>query len=207
MRKIRNVFLQGLVAALPAAITLYLVYWLALTAERFFGSLIRWFIPDAWYLPGLGIACGIGAVFLLGLLLNAWAVRQLFDFGERVMARIPLLKSVYLGVRDLMEFVSGQKPASEPQQVVAFEVGAGAHVIGLVTRRNLELSGMGDNNLVAVYFPMSYQVGGYTLYLPADRLKALDMGVEDAMRMILTGGMVREQPGTTVAPRSAEEKS
>ena len=66
-----------------------------------------------------------------------------------------------------------------------------ARLIGFVTRESapeLEPRATADG-LVGVYFPMSYQIGGYTLYLPRARLTPLDIGVEEAMRLVLTGGM------------------
>jgi uncharacterized membrane protein len=63
-------------------------------------------------------------------------------------------------------------------------------VIGFVTQENATLPGLGtDEELVAVYMPMSYQIGGYTLYLPRDRIEPTDLTVEAAMRIVLTGGI------------------
>jgi uncharacterized membrane protein len=63
-------------------------------------------------------------------------------------------------------------------------------VIGFVTQENAKLPGIGtDTSLVAVYLPMSYQIGGYTLYLPRDRIQPTELSVEAAMRIVLTGGL------------------
>ncbi len=59
-----------------------------------------------------------------------------------------------------------------------------------MTQENANVPGLGtDESLVAVYLPMSYQIGGYTLYLPRDRIQPTDLTVEAAMRIVLTGGL------------------
>lgn len=192
MQRLRNIFLQGLAAVLPISVTLALLYWLATTAERFLSPAIHLLLPDRYYLPGLGILCGIGLIFLLGLLLNAFVIRALFDWTERTIARIPLIKGLYSGVRDLFGlFAAGNNRAIEEEQVVALELN-GARMIGLVTARDIRLPRRdrpADELLVAVYLPFGYQIGGHTLFLPRERLEPLDMGVEEAMRLVLTGGI------------------
>jgi uncharacterized membrane protein len=79
------------------------------------------------------------------------------------------------------------------------DLGEGARAIGFVTRKDCsglpaQVAGPG---CVAVYFPMSYQIGGYTLYLPREKLRTVDMPIEEAMRLALTAGV-----STTAAPRA-----
>ena len=68
---------------------------------------------------------------------------------------------------------------------------ADVHAIGFVTREDVPvaLEAHGGRDLVTVYFPMSYAFGGYTLYLPRDRVHPLDISVEDAMRLAITAGL------------------
>lgn len=192
MQRLRNIFLQGLAAVLPISITLYLLYWLAVSAERLLSPAIHLLLPDQYYLPGLGILCGIGLIFALGLLLNALVIRALFNWAETRIAKIPLIKGLYSAIRDLLGLFSASSSRSiEEEQVVAIELG-GARMIGLVTARDIVLPRRdlpNDEQWVAVYFPLSYQIGGHTLFLPRERLEPLDLTVEEAMRMVLTGGI------------------
>jgi uncharacterized membrane protein len=103
--------------------------------------------------------------------------------------RVPVLKTIYGAVRDLTSLVRVGDRGGELQRVVLVDVGPG-QVIGFVTQESASLPGMTeDAGLVAVYMPMSYQIGGYTLYLPRDRLHPTDLSVEQAMRIVLTGGL------------------
>ena len=77
MRKIWNTMLKGLVAILPIGLTLYVVYWLAVTAERLFSGVIKLLIPEpAAYWPGLGLLTGLVVLYLVGLAVNAYVVQQ-----------------------------------------------------------------------------------------------------------------------------------
>jgi uncharacterized membrane protein len=190
-------FLSGLVTVLPVAVTAYLVWWLVRTSESLFGGMARVVLPTDWYFPGLGLVLAIGLVFLVGAFLNAWLFRVLVELGERVVERIPIIKTIYGGVRDLFRFLSTSGTTGESKTVVSVEIQSDVWLVGFVTDHDAaqtlpEVSG-GDDDvpLVAVYLPMGYQVGGYTLYLPASRVQSLDLSVEEAMRMVLTAGIDR----------------
>lgn len=193
-----RLFLSGLVAVLPVAVTLYLVLWILTTAESFFGAMTRLVLPDSWYLPGLGLLTAIGVILLAGAVLKAWLIDRLFHWGVSQLERIPLVKTVYIGVRDLMTFISRSDQRSDLGQVVLVEIQPEFHVIGFVTDRDPasgipELAAEYESRVVAVYMPMGYQIGGYTLYLPEHRLKPVDLSVEDALRVVLTANVNRPQ--------------
>ncbi|MDZ7829866.1 MAG: DUF502 domain-containing protein [Halofilum sp. (in: g-proteobacteria)] len=191
-------FLAGLATVLPIALTAYVIIWLAGVAESVFGVMARFVLPEGWYLPGIGVVMGVALVFLVGVFINAWIVSGLIAFGERLLERIPLVKTLYGGLRDLSRFLSRDSGDSELKHVVSVEVQPDVHLIGFVTDDEAaqalpELARHEDDRLVSVYLPMGYQVGGYTLYLPVSRLKTLDLRVDEAMRMVLTAGVNRPE--------------
>lgn len=189
MKMISKRLLAGLVAILPVVVTVYLLYWLATSAETFLGRFIQMILPRGWYVPGMGVAAGMLLVFLVGILMQAWVVRTLVSWAERIVYRVPLIKTVYGSVRDLLSFlVQGQDPGL--RQVVAVTFGE-SKVIGFVTREDLtDLPGeIGGEDIIAVYLPMSYQIGGYTVLVPRSAVQPVDMSLEKATRFILTGGV------------------
>lgn len=193
-------FLAGLATVLPIALTVYVIIWLAGVAESVFGVMARFVLPAGWYVPGIGVVMGVALVFLVGVFINAWLVSGLIAFGERLLERIPLVKTLYGGLRDLSRFLSRGDSDRDLKHVVSVEVQPDVHLIGFVTddeaaRALPELVRENDDRLVSVYLPMGYQVGGYTLYLPVSRLKTLDLRVDDAMRMVLTAGVNRPERG------------
>lgn len=191
-------FLAGLATLLPIAITLYAVWWLVHWAERFFGGIARVLLPEGWYLPGTGFVLAVGVVFLFGVFLNAWLFSRLVAFGEGVLERIPVVKTLYTGLRDLSRFLSRRRERSDLKHVVSIEIQPDTHMLGFVTDKDAgrslpELARSGEDPLVAVYVPLGYQIGGHTLYLPASRLTQIDLSIEEAMRVVLTAGVNRPQ--------------
>lgn len=191
MKKLSGVFLTGLAAILPIAITLYLLYWIGGSAEALLGSLLRWMLPADIYVPGMGLAAGVLLILLLGLLLNAYLVRKLWDWIEELLVRIPLVSAIFSATQDVMRFFS---PAAQKDmgQVVMVPLGdTGYRILGFVTRQDTTdlPDGMGDADTIAVYTPLSYQIGGYTLLVRRDQVTLIDMSVEQAMRFALTAGL------------------
>ena len=190
MRYFWNILLKGLGAVLPVGLTLYLVWWLGVTVERLLRPLITWWLPESTYWPGMGLLLGLGLLFCIGLLVNAWLIRHLLRAGEAWIERIPLVKSVHGALRDFIQFFSAADQRRDLKQVVLVKFEE-VRLLGFITSEDLgDLSvPQGDEEMVGVYFPMSYQIGGYTLYLPRSRLQSLDIPVEDAMRRVLTAGL------------------
>jgi len=195
MRRLWNTFLKGLVAILPVTLTVYLVYWLGSTAEAILSGPLRKLLPDDNYWPGLGLLVGFLVVLLVGVLVNAYVVRSVFRLGEALLARIPVVKTIFGAFKDITGFLLAGGRARDLKRVVLWRVGA-AQVIGFVTEEqvSMRLFGAAAAGLVAVYFPMSYQIGGYTLYLPMEELTETDLSVEEGMRMVLIGGVTSHAP-------------
>jgi len=190
IRALRNTFLTGLAVVLPIVVTAWVLWWLGVTLERWLGNVYRFLLSEQIYFPGLGILLGIGLIFLVGLLAKAWLFRTLFDWSGDLLNRIPLVKTIFGATQDFMRFVSGDE-GEDFDRVVAVQFDSPSmKLIGFVTREDFsQVPGLVGDDEVAVFFPMSYQIGGYTLFLPKSRLEPVDMTAEDAMRMILTAGL------------------
>jgi len=189
MKKIGSILLKGLVTILPIGLTAYFVYWLGVTTESLLSKPIRWAIGDDNYWPGMGLITGFVVLFLIGLAVNQFLVRRVLGFGEELLLRVPVVKTVYSAIRDMTRLVNTEKKKGDLDRVVTLDFGFGK-LIGFVTQEHASTLGIGgDDDLVAVYLPMSYQIGGYTVYLPRSRLTETELSVEQAMRIVLTGGV------------------
>jgi uncharacterized membrane protein len=205
MRKIWNTMLKGLVAILPIGLTVYLVYWLALTAERLFSRALKPLLPEAAYWPGMGLLAGLVVLYLAGLAVNAYVVRRALRVGDRLFARIPLVKTIYMAIRDFMRFFPSSGQGGDLKRVVLVPFGPGK-AIGFVTAESSAALGLepGAADAVAVYLPMSYMVGGYTVFLQRELLESTTLSVEAGMRIALMGGVQGAQgmePATVASHR------
>lgn len=194
-KMLSKIFLQGLAVVLPITITLAVIYWFASTAETFLGGLVQFLAPGWRYWTGLGVLIGLVLVFAAGLMMNAWITRRLLVHAEAVMGRIPVVKSIYGSLRDLAKFLSRDGSKNGFHQVVMVSVTDQIRLLGFVTREDFANlpDKLGASDTVGVYLPMSYQIGGYTVFLPRSAIEPIDMSVEDAMRFTLTAGMSNAQ--------------
>jgi uncharacterized membrane protein len=191
LKSISKTLLTGFVTILPVVLTLYLFYWLAVSAESVLGRLIQLMLPDYLYWPGMGVIAGLAVVFAVGLLMHAYVVQRLFAKGEQVLYHLPLIKTIYRSIRDFLEYFSPTRE-KEFEQVVAISFGdTGMQVIGFVTQvlpENMP-EDFREKDSILVYLPLSYMIGGYAVLVPRSAVRPLDMNMEEAMRFTLTAGV------------------
>ena len=191
MQTIGKFFLKGLAVGIPIILTLAILWWLAVAAERRLGQLLRYVLLDDWYLPGMGLLAGIILVILVGMLSQVLIFQKLFTWGERLLARVPLVKTVYPAIRDFVNYFSRGGQGEFNRVALVNLPGQEFKMVGFITRD--DFTGLNlpaaINDKIAVYLPMSYQIGGYTLYLPVECVEPMDISFEDAMRLTLTGGV------------------
>jgi len=194
VKKLGTLFLQGLIAILPIALTVYLVYWLAAAAESVLGQAMRFAVGDQYYIPGLGVLGGFLITLGVGVLLRIWLFRSVFSLGETLLERIPGIKSLYGSIRDMVGLIYATKQKEFDQTVMVTLADGNMRLMGLVTREDFRdlPAGIGDEQTVAVYLPMSYQLGGFTVMVPKARITPIDMRIDQAMQFLLTAGVSAE---------------
>ena len=192
--RIGRIFATGLLTVLPIIVTIYFTVWFLTVLERFFGKQVMFLIPDEWYRTGMGLLVAVGVVFLVGILMHAILFRRLFGWAENLLLEVPLVRSVYAAMRDLTGlFADNKEPAL---QVVSLDLPGNMRVLGFITRADFSdgPSGIAGADEVAVYLPMSYQVGGYTVLVPKSACTPVNMSREDALKFILTAGLKSTSP-------------
>ena len=204
----RNV-LTGLITTVPIVLTFYLLYWLVVSAEAVLGGVLTRVLPADWYRPGMGVVTGVALLFVVGVLMHNYVVQAIFARGEQLFYRIPLVKMIYPALRDFMDYFSPVKK-KEFQQVVVVTLPGDFKALGLVTRADMERlpTGFNDSDSLLVYLPMAYMIGGYALLVQRHNIAPVDMGMEEAMRFILTAGVTGGGAGgaasTVRAPRAGD---
>ncbi|MES0328435.1 MAG: DUF502 domain-containing protein [Gammaproteobacteria bacterium] len=188
LKAISRILLTGFITLLPVVLTAYLMYWLAVTSEQLMGDMLHLVIPETFYFPGIGMLAGLLLMFIVGLLMKAYLVRRVFGWGEKLLYRLPLIKSIYRAFRDLFDFMSPKKEGMG--EVVAVTIN-NIQVIGFITQENKNRlpEAFRENDSVLVYLPMSYMVGGYTIFVSRESVRPLNMSMDEAMRFVLTAGI------------------
>lgn len=188
MKQLQKIFLQGLVTFLPIALTIYIIYAGISIVDSLLGDSLRHVLP--MYIPGLGFLLTILLIFLLGFILNNLIAAGVFHKLEYRLLKVPYIKAIYGPLRDLMNLFS-KDGGHGMRTVVLVDMGeSGIRALGLVTREHFKDVPAIDANAgdrVAVYIPMSYGLGGFTLMVPRSKITPLDMPIEKAMSLAITG--------------------
>jgi uncharacterized membrane protein len=188
MKRTLKLVLQGLITVLPLLLTAYCVIWLLSFIEEMSKTLLLTVVPEDHYLPGMGIVAGLLVLFLIGLMVNTYGMQYLVRLGNQIMESIPFVKSIYGAIQDIMSVFS-LNSKKEMKSVVSVEVAKGMKLIGFITGEQAGQKLYPDQDRVGVYLPMSYQIGGFTVYIERDKITPLDIPIEDAMRIAITGGV------------------
>lgn len=196
MKRFYQYFFRGLFAILPVGLTVYVLYLCAFWIDSIAMSVARPLIGD-FYLPGLGIALSVGLIVGIGFLVSQPYAARLMSWVELPFTNVPVVKSIYSSLKNFADFFSTQKKDS--QQVVILRMpGHEMSIVGLVTRQNMQglPAGMAQGDPVAVYLPMGYMIGGYTLFVPRSWIEPIEMSVEEAMRSTLIAWMAAKPADT-----------
>ena len=194
MNSLGKLFLQGLVVIIPVTLTLAILWWMAIGAEQFLGGILMMILPEGWYIPGMGVISAVAITILIGLLSQVLLFQKLFAIPDAIFKRLPLVKTIYTAFKDFIDYLSPDSKVGMSKVVMIKLPGQEYELIGFVTREDfsrlpIELR---VDDPIAVYLPMSYMVGGYTLFLPRSCLTPVDMSFEDGMKLVLTGAVSRE---------------
>ncbi len=196
MENIRQIFFRGLLTLMPIALTIYILYAGLLIVENALGSVLRQILPPENYIPGYGSVSTILLIFIFGLLLNNLVIKGLLNGIEKRLMGVPLFKAIYSPLRDLMNLFSKKGSGDIKSVVLAQLTPNGPKAMGLVTRETFnDITAFGPHteNHVAVFFPLSYGLGGFTFLLPTSALTPLNIPIEKAMSLAITGWVKTDQ--------------
>ena len=203
MTRLRNYFLTGIIVTAPLAITAYLAW----TIIHWVDSWVKPYIPDRYnpdhYLPfavpGFGLVVALLMITLIGFVTASFVGRTIVGFGERLLNRMPLIRNVYRGLKQIFETVLANR-SDLFNKVALFEYPRkGAWSIVFIAKQqeseiNAALSGR-HGRTVAVFRPITPNVTtGYLLYVDESDLIPLDMSVEDAAKVLISAGLVTPEP-------------
>ncbi len=197
--RLRGYFLAGLLLAAPLAVTIGVAVWFV----DFIDSRV---LPSTFRIPGFGLLVVISAITLIGWFASGFLGRVVHSVGDRIVSRIPVLRTVYGATKQIFESVLAQK-SNAFREVALFEYPRkGVWSIGFLTGTTAgEVQHRTQAQTVNVFLPTTPNpTSGYLLFVPRQDLIILDMSVEDGIKMVVSGGIVTP-PFSALPP--AEEPS
>jgi uncharacterized membrane protein len=193
-RSVRRYLVAGVLVWLPILATIWVVSFMLRIMDSTLLLLPPAYRPEAlvgFSLPGVGALFALIVLLLTGLLVTNLIGRRLVVWGEDLLNRIPLVRTVYGGVKSFAESVFSQ--SNSFRQVVMVEYPrAGTWSIGFLTAEDVpEISDKMGEPHAAVYISAALNAtAGYLVFVPRRQVVALDMSVDEAMKMIITCGVV-----------------
>lgn len=160
------------------------------------GSFLRSMLPIGYYIPGLGLILTILIIYLFGWMLENFITQRVLSSAQKILTQVPFIRTIYSPLKDLMNlFANSDKNGMK--NVVLVEAQDGIQILGLMTRDQFEDIQTGNitdfENKVAVYIPLSYALGGYTVLVPKNKIKLIDIPTEKAMSLAITGWVKTEK--------------
>lgn len=194
-KKIKNIFLTGLAVIVPIGVTIYILFFLIAMMDGFLAIIPAAIHPDkvlGFRVPGLGVIFTLLLIFFIGLITKSWIGNRVVSLGERIFSRIPVVRSIYQSTKQLVDALFTAKAGSF-QRVVFFEYPRrGVYTVGFVTgSARRALAGMGEENYLNVFVPTTPNpTSGYYLVVPERDVISTDMTVEEAFKLVISGGLV-----------------
>jgi uncharacterized membrane protein len=189
MRRLRNAFVTGLLVLMPLMATVDILRWFF----QFIDQAVRNYLPhlpfDFW---GLGILVSVVLITLTGLLTHNYVGRWIIALADRTVRRFPLVGGIYGGIKKFLETVFSPSSNQFKHAVLVEFPSPGFHSIGFVTGDpDPVLLTHFDQPMMNIFIPLvPNPISGYYVLVPADKVKPLNLTVQEALRMAISMGIV-----------------
>lgn len=177
LRRVLRYFFSGTLFIVPLVATAYFIF----VSFRWLDNLLN--LPY----PGLGFAIILFAITAFGYLTTNFAFKTAADWFDRGMNRIPLVKLIYSAVKDLLNAFVGDKKKFNKPVLVRINKDNNLYQVGFITQP--DLTDLGLQDMVAVYFPHSYAFSGFHYFVAKENIQPLNVPGPTAMKFIISGGV------------------
>jgi uncharacterized membrane protein len=216
MARLRNYFLTGFIVCAPLAITAYLTWSFIGWAD----SWVKPYIPPAYnpdsYLPfaipGFGLIVALVLITLIGFLTANFIGRTIVGYGEELLGRMPFVRSVYRGLKQILETVLSERSNTfKKVGLIEYPRKGLWAIVFIATEGQGEVQAMLDDaagQTIAVFLPTTPNpTSGFLLYVPATDIVPLEMTVEDGAKLVISAGLVSPAYHKKTAALAAEARA
>jgi len=197
LSKLRKYFISGLLAFLPLALSVYLFIWVINFADGLLGKhidpLLRKYL--GFYIPGLGLILGIVLIILIGFVVTRYFGMKIQQTLEKMFLRLPFFKQVYPAVKEIADFFFSRGKLKFKTVVLVEYPRKGIYSFGFLTNESSRrINDHLKNDMCNIFIPSAPgPVTGFVLVVPRSDIVFTDISVEEAVRFIMSGGVVNPQ--------------
>jgi uncharacterized membrane protein len=204
-RAMRRYFMSGLLIWIPIIATVAVVHFILDLLDGLMGWLPRQWQFQAWtgwHVPGAGAVLALVVLLLTGLLVTNIIGRTLVDLWEELMHRIPFVRAIYGGVKSFSSSLLSNQGSSFKKVLLVQYPRAGVWSVGFQTAADIpEITARTGAPQVCVFIPTTPNpTSGFIIMVPRSEIIELAMSIDDAMKMVITLGVVTPQHPPAVAP-------
>jgi uncharacterized membrane protein len=203
--RLRNYFLTGLIVGGPLAITLYITWWFIKLVDAWVKPFVpRAYLPESYLpftIPGFGLIVALTALTLLGFLTANLVGRSFINLGETALDRMPVIRGIYRGVKQIFETVFKQDGNSFRQVGLIEWPGEGLWSLCFITEpaQGALASALPGEEHLCVFVPCTPNTTtGYLVIMERSRVKEVDLTTDEAFKLLMSMGII--QPMDRVAP-------
>ena len=213
MGRIRSWFFTGLVVTAPVLLTIYITWSAIEIIDGQVANLLPHFAETAYSdIPGIGLLIGVALITVIGALAAGFMGRWLINFGESLLNRMPVVRSIYGATKQILETVVSAQSDAFREVVLVEYPRKELWVIGFVTGNTKgEVDTLIDHDMVNVFIPTTPNpTSGFLLFCPKKEVIFLQMEVEEAVKMVVSGGIVTppdRSGGKIIAKTAAPKKT
>lgn len=195
--KLRTYFFTGILVLFPLIATIYILWYVFSFLENLLDPILFYFLGRSF--PGLGFFLSLILILLIGLFGRNILGKKIISFGERLLFRIPLVRTIYTTVKQIMEALFGGRTYVFEKVVLIEYPRRGLFQLGFVTREVAkELNRLTNQELINVFVPTTPNpTSGMLVMVPMKDVVSLNMKVEDGMKLIISGGTLTPIFGET----------
>ena len=174
--------LRGMLLTLPLALTVYLIYFFFTTIDGLLG----------FEQAGIGFLVTIALLTFIGFLGTSFIARPLINWFNSLLKKLPLIKTIYDAIKDLLSAFVGQKKSFSKAVMVDLGGNGNMKRLGFITEEDLASYGI-DSDHVAVYFPHSYNFSGNLFIVPKNNVTFIEAKPADFMKFIVSAGISKSE--------------
>jgi uncharacterized membrane protein len=194
LRRIKKYFFSGLAVFLPLSLAIYVCVWLMNFTESLLGKYLKPFFLEYYdfYFWGLGIIILLAIILFCGFLVTQYFGRALHRATEHMILKVPLLGTIYPAFKEIARFLFRGQAAQIQQVVMVAWPSEHAYVLGFLTNTTSQkLSDKVSKKLHNVMIPkVPNPLTGFVVMIPEERIIRLDISVEEAVKIIVSGGVI-----------------
>jgi len=194
-KRIKGVFLTGIAAIIPVGVTFYVFYLIIGMMNKLVRIIPARFHPDQilpFHIPGLGVIITLILIFIAGLVTKSYFGKKAVVLGEKLVGKIPLVRGIYNALKQLVEAVFSDKGESFKKAVLIEYPRKGLYSIAFVTGESRgEVQSRTSQKCINLFIPTTPNpTSGFYIMIPETDVIHLDMTVEEAFTLIVSGGIV-----------------